>query len=189
LNIENAGTVKGVIAHLGGRPMDDRTYIMERVVRLASRLLLASYAGKRVTNSFLTQFWNNLKHPPLSYLGEDFMYRKADGSNNNILWPHIGAAGAPYARTVKPSQLQPIALPDPGVVFDSLLARKDFKEHPNKISNVLFYLASIIIRYLSNEPQRLQHIRYIFLFRPRSSLWKQSGRTGHEDVQIWQNQT
>ena len=51
----------------------------------------------------------------------------------------------PYARTVKPQQLQPIALPDPGVVFDSLMARKDFKEHPNKISSVLFYLASIII--------------------------------------------
>lgn len=145
LNIENAGTVKDVIAHLGGRPTDDRAYIMERVVRLASQLPLASYAGKGVTNSFLTQLWNDLKHPPLSYLGEDFMYRKADGSNNNILWPHIGAAGAPYARTVKPSQLRPIALPDPGVVFDSLMARKDFKEHPNKISNVLFYLASIII--------------------------------------------
>lgn len=99
LNIENAGTVKDVIAHLGGRPTDDRTYIMERVVRLASQLPLASYAGKGVTNSFLTQLWNDLKHPPLSYLGEDFMYRKADGSNNNILWPHIGAAGAPYARS------------------------------------------------------------------------------------------
>jgi hypothetical protein len=59
--------------------------------------------------------------------------------------PSSGAAGAPYDRSVKPELLQPIALPDPGVVFDSLLARKNFKEHPNKISSVLYYLASIII--------------------------------------------
>jgi hypothetical protein len=106
---------------------------------------LASPAGTGVTSAFLTQLWNDLKHPPLSYFGEDFIYRKADGSNNNILWPHIGAAGAPYARTIKPQLMQPIALPDPGVLFDSLMARKDFKQHPNNISSVLFYLASIII--------------------------------------------
>lgn len=41
--------------------------------------------------------------------------------------------------------MQPAALPDPGALFDSLLARKDFKEHPTKISSVLFYLAAIII--------------------------------------------
>ena len=145
LNIENAGTIKDIVSHLGGRPTDDKTYIMERVIRLAAQLPLTSAAGIGVTNSFLTQLWNDLKHPPLSYLGEDFIYRKADGSNNNILWPHIGAAGMPYARTVKAQLLQPIALPEPGVVFDSLMARKDFKEHPNKISSVLYYLASIII--------------------------------------------
>ena len=41
--------------------------------------------------------------------------------------------------------MQPAALPEPEAFFDSLLSRKDFKEHPNKISSVLFYLASIII--------------------------------------------
>lgn len=41
--------------------------------------------------------------------------------------------------------MQPAALPEPEALFDSLLARKDFREHPNKISSVLFYLASIII--------------------------------------------
>ena|SRR5271170_2076809 len=89
VNLENAGTIKDVITHLGGRPTDDKTYIMERVIRLASQLPLASPAGKCVTNSFLTQLWNDLKHPPLSYMGDNFMYRKADGSNNNIMWPHM----------------------------------------------------------------------------------------------------
>lgn len=63
----------------------------------------------------------------------------------NGLWPHIGAAGSPYARTVRPSSLQPSNRPAPEALFDSLLARKEFKEHPTKISSVLFYIASIII--------------------------------------------
>jgi hypothetical protein len=46
LNIENAFTIKDVITHLGGRPTDDKMYVMERVVRLASQLPLASSPGK-----------------------------------------------------------------------------------------------------------------------------------------------
>jgi len=46
---------------------------------------------------------------------------------------------------VKPASLQPACLPDPSVVFDSVLLRKQPTPHPNKISSVLFYLASIII--------------------------------------------
>jgi hypothetical protein len=38
---------------------------MERVIRLTSSLSLASLAGIYVTNSFLTQLWNDLEHPPL----------------------------------------------------------------------------------------------------------------------------
>lgn len=63
----------------------------------------------------------------------------------NVLWPQIGAADTPYARSVRPKTMQPAALPEPEALFDSLLARKEFKEHPNKISSMLFYLASIII--------------------------------------------
>lgn len=63
----------------------------------------------------------------------------------NVFWPHIGAAGTPYARSVQPRTVQPAGLPDPETLFDSLLARKEFKEHPCGISSVLFYLASIII--------------------------------------------
>lgn len=41
--------------------------------------------------------------------------------------------------------MQPIARPDEGTVFDSLMRRKEFIPHPNKISSVLIYLASIIV--------------------------------------------
>ena len=59
--------------------------------------------------------------------------------------PQIGAAGQTYARTVRPLTVQPASLPEPETLFDSVLVRKKFVPHPNGISSMLFYLASIII--------------------------------------------
>ncbi|KAF7720011.1 Psi-producing oxygenase A [Penicillium ucsense] len=137
-----------------GETMNDRNYIMERVIQLAAGLPSTSKNGKDLTNTFLSTLWNDLQHPPTSYLGRDAAYRKADGSGNNPFWPNIGAAGSPYARSVRPQTMQPGALPEPETLFDSLLARKTFKEHPNKISSVLFYLASIIIHDLFQTDPR-----------------------------------
>lgn len=76
------------------------------------------------------------------------MYRSADGSNNNPMLPKLGAANTPYARSVHPNVLQPGALPDPALIFDSIMARDVFKPHPNKVSSVFFYWASLIIHDL-----------------------------------------
>ena len=57
----------------------------------------------------------------------------------------LGAANTPYARSVRPETLQPGALPDPGLIFDSIFARDTYKEHPNKVSSILYYWASLII--------------------------------------------
>lgn len=149
LSVRNVQTLRDMLLEgLEGSLIDDKTYIMERVIQLAAELPLESKAGIGLTNGFLTKLWNDLGHPPLSDLGPDLKYRKADGSNNNPSYPRLGAAGRPYARTVRPETMQPIALPDPGVVFDSIMTRQTFKPHPNKISSVLFYLASIIIHDL-----------------------------------------
>lgn len=59
--------------------------------------------------------------------------------------PKLGAANTPYARSVRPKTVQSASLPEPEVLFDSVMVRKKFEEHPNRISSVLFYLASIII--------------------------------------------
>jgi cytochrome P450 len=74
----------------------------------------------------------------------------ADQANGvqNILRPDLGKADTPYARTVAPKDMQPGALPDPGVIFDSIMTRTHGEPHPNQISVVLFYLASIIIHDL-----------------------------------------
>jgi linoleate 10R-lipoxygenase len=74
----------------------------------------------------------------MSYLGNDYKYRSADGSNNSYIFPKLGAANTPYARSVNPRTMQPGALPDPGLIFDSILAREKFIPNPNKVSAIFF---------------------------------------------------
>lgn len=126
--------------------VDDKTYLMERLIKAAA-CLPNDLVSKSITNTFVTTLWDDLQHPPQTLLQDEFTYRQPDGSKNNYTVPHIGAAGMPYARTVTPKVMRPGAMPDPGVLFDTLMARKDPEgtEHPAKISSMLFYLASIII--------------------------------------------
>jgi hypothetical protein len=85
-------------------------------------------------------------HPPLTYLGDAFQYRQPDGKFNSVLNPHLGQAGAPYAKTV-PSITHPIgALPDPGDIFDKLMARQEGGRNSSSgLSAMLIYHATIII--------------------------------------------
>ena len=154
-SVRSAQTVKDVLMErFNGRVVDDKTYIMERVIQLAAELPLKSKAGLGLTNSFLTKLWGDLNHPPLSSLANELRYRAADGSNNNPFLPRLGAAGSPYARTVSPQSMQPATLPDAGLIFDSVMKRKSFRPHPNKISSVLFYFATIITHDLFKTSAR-----------------------------------
>lgn len=137
-----------------GDLQDDKTYLMEHTIQLVSGLPTRSKTRVDLTNAFIDELWNSLQHPPMSYLGDKFAYRQADGSNNNILYPQLGAANTPYARSVPPNTLSPGALPDPAVIFDSVMARKEFKPHPNKVSSVFFYWASLIIHDLFQTDHR-----------------------------------
>ena len=85
-------------------------------------------------------------HPPLTYLGDAFQYRTADGKFNNVLVPHLGQAGAPYAKTV-PSKTHLLgAQPDPGDIFDRLMARDPKgRKSESGLSSMLIYHATIII--------------------------------------------
>ncbi|EMC96034.1 hypothetical protein BAUCODRAFT_34798 [Baudoinia panamericana UAMH 10762] len=132
----------------GTGPVDDKTMLMERVIQLVAKLPDKSAHRVELTNKFVDTLFNSLQHPPLSYLGDQFKYRQADGSHNNIMYPHMGKANTPYARTVQSETVQPGALPDPGLVFDSLFAREKFEPHPNNNSSIIFYWASIIIHDL-----------------------------------------
>jgi hypothetical protein len=128
---------------------NDDTLLLERLVKVLAELPADSKEGKSLTDGFINGLWSALPHPPVTSLGTKYKYRDADGGNNNISNPDLGRANTPYARSARPQILQNIALPDPGDIFDSLMSRGNkFESHPNKISSMLFYLASIIIHDL-----------------------------------------
>ncbi|KAK1246403.1 hypothetical protein MKX08_000205 [Trichoderma sp. CBMAI-0020] len=173
-----------------GVPVDDRKASNEILTGILTSLP-PSEVRTKATNKLITTAWNNLQHPPLSYIGgnveyevvnssepshkrkkgsesvafqapdshvilrEDtsrgpdglHQYRMPDGSFNNILQPNLGKAGTSYAKSVNPETLLHGVKPDPGLLFDLLLARDDqtFKENPAGLSAMLFYHATIII--------------------------------------------
>ncbi|KAL4791504.1 heme peroxidase [Aspergillus venezuelensis] len=155
-------------AGLNGGLIDDRKYIVENVIQAASSLPNTSGLRTRITDTFIASLWNNVQHPPMSYLGDESWYRRADGSCNNIIYPHLGASGSQYARLVTPKHPRSVALPDPGLIFDTLLAREGpAKQHPTSISSNLFYFATIIQHdiYLTDEtnPTCLKSSSYLDL--------------------------
>ncbi|KAK5110343.1 hypothetical protein LTR62_006051 [Meristemomyces frigidus] len=120
-----------------------------------SILDLASLASSLSDNSTLRNWfidlgvkakYDQMLHPPLTYLGDAFRYRAVDGKFNSVVNPHIGQAGAPYAKTV-PSKSAPLgALPDPGDLFDKLMARGEAgRQSESGLSSMLIYHATIII--------------------------------------------
>lgn len=70
--------------------------------------------------------YNDLPHPASTYIGKEYQYRTADGSNNNVDVPDMGKANTPYSRSVQSSHpLTPSTLPDAGLLFDTLLRRDE----------------------------------------------------------------
>ena len=83
-----------------------------------------------------------------------YAFRFPDGSYNNILLPSLGKAGSPYARSVPSSRLSPSALPDPGLVFDTLLKRDEFVPHPGGVSSLFFAFADLVIHSIFHTNPR-----------------------------------
>lgn len=126
--------------------VDDDKLLLEKLVQLLYKLPPDSKELKQLSDGFINQLWSTLNHPPVQFLGGQYKYRKADGSYNNIQNPQLGAANTPYARSVIPAVIQTPDLPEPGLIFDMLMARGDtFQPHPQGISSMLFYLGTIII--------------------------------------------
>ncbi|KAI9690830.1 MAG: hypothetical protein M1822_008449 [Bathelium mastoideum] len=130
-----------------GKPIDDKNMLMERVIALTASLPETSKNRAKLTDTVIDTLWDSLQHPPLSYMGNKFQYRQPDGSYNNVLTPNLGKAGTPYAKAVRTEKKLHAVKPDPGLLFDLLMARDNstFKENPAGISSMLFYHATIII--------------------------------------------
>lgn len=99
---------------------DDNHLLLERLVQLLAKLPPHSKQMKGLSDGFINQLWTTLDHPPVSSLGDQYKYRRADGSYNNIYSPQLGAANTPYARSVKPAVFQNPDLPEPDIVFERL---------------------------------------------------------------------
>lgn len=65
-----------------GEPINDKTFLMERLVELSSKLPMTSKLGASLSDTFVQQLYDDLQHPPVSFLGDAHKYRSADGSFN-----------------------------------------------------------------------------------------------------------
>ena len=97
------------------------------------------------------------------------------------MFPLLGAANTQYARSVNPVTIPPGALPDPSLVFDSIMARNKFTPHPNKVSSVFFYWASLIIHDLFQTSHRDFSISQTSSYLDLSTLY---GDTQEDQDQI-----
>jgi len=89
------------------------------------------------TNSVVV--YNDLAHPPATYIGPEYHFRTADGSNNNPEVPDLGKAGTPYARSVQQSNPLPRnQMPDAGLVFDTLLRREKVRSQQDRSVSVSY---------------------------------------------------
>ncbi|KAF7300861.1 Heme peroxidase [Mycena kentingensis (nom. inval.)] len=135
--------------------IDDRKGAFSAIFEIMSHLPPQSAPAKKLAHGALTLLYNTIPHPPATSLGPQYTYRQADGGGNNIQNPEIGQAGTPYARSVQTrSAIAPNALPDPGLVFDTLMRARDdehnkkFVEHPGGNSSLTFAWATIVTHSL-----------------------------------------
>lgn len=116
-----------------------------------------------IATSDTRKVYNDLRHPPATYVSSQYAFRTADGSYNNVQVPDMGKAGLPYSRSVQ--QTHPLPnhmLPDPGLVFDTLLRREKVCFHM-KNAPISFSSESRLVRRASCWPLQ----SHVLLGRPR----------------------
>jgi linoleate 10R-lipoxygenase len=114
------------------------------------------------------EVYKDLAHPPTGYLAlpkqpilqstgaatknVPYAFRDSDGVNYNPLFPTMGQTSSPYARSVASTSITPVSsLPDPGLIFDTLLKRSgEFEPHPGGISSLFFAFADLVIHSIFN---------------------------------------
>ncbi|KAF8880494.1 heme peroxidase [Infundibulicybe gibba] len=180
------------IKHVNTVGLDDRLMLLEKVLVLMSRLEDFDLSMK-IQQAVINLLYQDLPHPPSNYAppsltSSNYVYRSADGSNYNPLFPNLGCANTPYARTVPSVHPAPRhTLPDPSLVFDTLLRRPDgkdsFKEHPGGISSLFFAFADLVIHSIFNTNHKNPNINATSSYLDLSILYGNSD----EDVKQVRN--
>jgi len=114
--------------------INDRDLLLEQALMIMAQLPNGS-TKKKLQTAAVELLYHDLAHPPATYLGKQHIWRTADGSYNNVNDPDLGKAGNNYSRSVQQQHpLPPSQLPDPGLLFDSLLKR----EKVSLLINILY---------------------------------------------------
>jgi cytochrome P450 len=143
LDLSNLSSVVDAIRH--SESIDDRKFLLEHALSFVSRLKEGPLQ-QELQEKIIKLLYNDLPHPASTCVGNKFNWRSADGSGNNLSAPDLGKAKTPYARSVQPSQALPYnQLPDPGLLFDTLLKREGFVKHPAGLSSLFFAFAALVI--------------------------------------------
>ncbi|KAF8892276.1 heme peroxidase [Infundibulicybe gibba] len=143
LDASAIGAVIDAVRHT--ESIDDRKLLLEYALTFVSRLDDGPFAAG-LQDKIVQLLYNDLGHPPATRIGNKHAWRTADGSYNNIDIPDLGKAKTPYARSVQQSHPLPKnQLPDPGLVFDTLLKREGFVKHPAGLSSMMFSFAALVI--------------------------------------------
>ena len=125
--------------------IDDRKGMFTTALAAITKLPEGKLQDK-LNNAAMTTLYETLPHPPSTYVGPQYAFRLADGGGNNPQLPDLGRAGLPYARSVQGKHPLPLCtLPDPGLVFDTLLKARDvsipcniYLHDPNYSTTLLF---------------------------------------------------
>ena len=126
--------------------IDDRKFLLEHILVLLSKASPDSKIAQTLEPAVVQLLYNDLEHPPSTYVGTQYAFRSADGSGNNPSNPDLGKSFTTYARSVQQGHpLPPHMMPDPGLVFDTLLKRDKFVKHPAGLSSLMFSFAALVI--------------------------------------------
>ncbi|KXJ96370.1 heme peroxidase [Microdochium bolleyi] len=107
-----------------------------------------------ILNGLVGKLWGSMPHGAPSYRGSKYQYRAADGSNNNVFQPELGAAGTPYTKTVPGARSAHGAMPDAGDVFDLLMARDgEGIESSTGLSSMVLCHAALITHDFCNTDE------------------------------------
>ncbi|KAJ7621147.1 heme peroxidase [Roridomyces roridus] len=172
--------------------IDDRKFLLEEMVTLMADLSGRPGKGsgaKDLQNALIDILYKDLPHPPSTYVSVlpqnapsatapnavKYAFRNADGSNYVPLFPGLGKANTPYARSVPMTNFTPPAsLPDAGLIFDTLLRRDEFTPHPGGISSFFFAFADLVIHSIFNTSHRDQTINLASSYLDLSILYGSS---------------
>jgi hypothetical protein len=151
----NPGTLSAIVdAIRHSSAIDDRKLLLEHALAIVSRIEYPPLATE-IRQTIIKLLYNDLSHPASTSISNQHAWRTADGSNNNIDLPDLGKAGTPYSRSVQ--QANPLPrnrLPDAGLLFDTLLKREGFVEHPGGLSSLMFSFATLVIHSIFRTSHR-----------------------------------